>query len=443
MPLHSLRVRNVGPFEDAFFEFDEHVNVFVGPNNSGKSTVLWALGDIAVNPFLFPEKLLRGNGARFDASYTGVDSKVKTLRGEHPIGLSEDEEGYWTDSRYAEAIGVVEALGYTCFIPALRRSTDYRSGGPSAGENGVTARALRGKSGEEIAELVRELRTGRHGDRQRLMLATLGPDPMQIEDSDVIQSLVDLDYKAYREERPSVRKVFDALAKVASDITEGFPIRFTGVAEDKRGLFPKFSTPDGELPLNTLSQGTQSIVQWLGRFLVNLAEHYHYPEDLESQRAVLIIDEIDAHLHPSWQRRILPALTKTFPKLQIFCSTHSPLMISGLKAGQVHLLNRDAKGKVTVSRNETDIVGWSADEILRNILDVPNPTDLATAEKIQRLQELRRKKLPTKADKDELEALRENVGSDLLGAPISDEILSLAQKALGKTGAGRKRSRVR
>ena len=58
----------------------------------------------------------------------------------------------------------------------------------------------------------------------------------------------------------------------------------------------------------------------------------------------LIIDEIDAHLHPSWQRRIIPALTRNFPNLQIFCSTHPPLMLAGLEEGQVQLISRDTKG---------------------------------------------------------------------------------------------------
>ena len=82
---------------------------------------------------------------------------------------------------------------------------------------------------------------------------------------------------------------------------------------------------------------------------------------------ILIVDEIDVHLHPSWQRRIIPALTKNFPNLQIFCSTHSPLMLAGLGEGQVQLLNRDADGKVVVSPNRWDMAGWSAEEILRSV----------------------------------------------------------------------------
>ena len=114
-----------------------------------------------------------------------------------------------------------------------------------------------------------------------------------------------------------------------------------------------------------------------------------------------------------------------FPS-QIFCSTHSPLMLAGLKEGQVHLLRRDENGKVTTTRNETDIIGWSADEILRNFLDVPNPTDLGTVKHIERLQELRKKDDLSVEESKELEQLRHQVNQDLTGGPMASELDRLA-----------------
>ena len=49
-----------------------------------------------------------------------------------------------------------------------------------------------------------------------------------------------------------------------------------------------------------------------------------------------------------------------FPNLQIFATTHSPFVVAGLKAGQVHLLNRDENGVVTATTNTEDIIGWTA-----------------------------------------------------------------------------------
>ena len=56
MPITKLKFSNVGPFDDIEFEFDPQVNVFTGPNNSGKSTALWVLGDVAVYPLYVPAR---------------------------------------------------------------------------------------------------------------------------------------------------------------------------------------------------------------------------------------------------------------------------------------------------------------------------------------------------------------------------------------------------
>ena len=100
-------------------------------------------------------------------------------------------------------------------------------------------------------------------------------------------------------------------------------------------------------------------------------------------------------------------------------------MLAGLKAGQVQLLKRDDHGKVTVSRNETDIVGWSADEILRSFLDVSSPTDLQTAVNIERLQELRRVEKLSAKEAAELERLRHAVNQELLAGPIANQMEQL------------------
>ena len=189
----------------------------------------------------------------------------------------------------------------------------------------------------------------------------------------MIQEIIDLDYRSYLRQEPAFRDIIVQIGKVASEITDGSRLQFTGVSEDADGFFPEFSTVDGPMPLNTVSQRTQSVIQWLAHLLIGYAAYYDCPENLADKPGVLIIDEIDAHLHPSWQSRIIPALTSHFPNLQIFCSTHSQLMLAGLKAGQVQLLQRMKATGRPASRNEVDISGWSADEILRGFLECMTP----------------------------------------------------------------------
>lgn len=455
MRIYELRLTNLGPFDEADFAFDPHVNVLVGPNNCGKSTALFALASIAIESFDPPEKLVREANAGFRVHLGGTQDDAHEFAGRFcptrvsgPLPPSDDfpEEHDFPDEESAERyrhtrddaltfersmrwVDDREKLGYTCLIPALRWNTDYR--------------AEAARPDRPIIEYAREPRMSFGlGDksgkaaREHSMRASL------MQDDALIQKIVDLDYRAFREDNPAIRQILHKIAAVASEITEGFGIEFAAVRQGKYGLYPEFKTPDGTLPFSALSQGTQSIIQWLGFFLIGYAEHYNSPKSLDEKPGVLIIDEIDAHMHPSWQRRILPALSRHFPSVQIFCSSHSPFVLAGLKAGQAQLLRRDAKGRVTVSRNQSDLVGWSVDEILRNFLDITNPTDLQTSENIQRLQELRSKKRLTRGQKEELEHLRETVSRDLLAGPAGMELERLAERVRNPATESRSRGKA-
>ena len=102
-------------------------------------------------------------------------------------------------------------------------------------------------------------------------------------------------------------------------------------------------------------------------------------------------------------------------------------MLAGLKAGQVHLLQRDESNKVTVSRNEVDVAGWSADEILRGFLQLPDPTDRETVKHLERLRKLRRKRELSPEESEELESLRNIVSEDLLSGPIAAQMERFTQ----------------
>ena len=427
MPTTNLHVTKVGPFEEATLEFNSQVNVFTGPNNSGKSTLLWVLGELLVYPFTMPIKVLRPDLSQGSLSISST-AGVHTIGGTLPI----KSEGF---------LQVYEKIGYTCYIPAQRHGTPFRSSGPTLKQD-IDAyvdeqlevfalersQIIRQIGLEQLRQNVRQyigqLEQPEFAKRRRLMLA----GNSLVSDKAVQQRIVDLDYAAYRKDRPSIKATLNQIASIASEITEGFPIQFKGVVEDEEGLYPQFQTPDGDLPIDVLSQGTQSIIQFVARLLLGYAEYYDFPEDLEDKQGILIIDEIDAHLHPSWQRRIIPTLTHHFPNLQIFCSTHSPLMLAGLKEGQMQLLRRDENGKVTVSANTADIAGWTADEILNEFMEVPNPTDHETAKRLSDLDVLTSKQDLSDAEIEKLKTLRRDVHEDLLKGPDSEQVKQFAEE---------------
>ena len=192
--------------------------------------------------------------------------------------------------------------------------------------------------------------------------------------------MVEFADRAVRRNDPAMRRLLTQIASIASEILDGFPVEFWRIAEDRDGVFPQFRTLDGDIAFDVFSQGTQSVLQWLAYVLISYAKYYGYPSNLAEQPGIMIIDEIDAHLHPTAQQRIMPILRRHFPRMQIFCSTHSPLMLVDLQPGQIQLLQRDSHGTVTVSRNATAIAGQSTDAVLQQFFGIPLAANEPTEE---------------------------------------------------------------
>ncbi len=430
MPIKELWLKDVGPIDEITFTFDPQVNVFIGPNNSGKSTVLAALGSLAVQAFRFP--------SRFVKKESTPDSSVTFVGSHGDLHVLKDNPNQWgtTQSQILDLFNMRMSLGYSTFIPALRQNSNARIRNHPLLPKTLSLEALilkrhidealrdeRSSSNQSDISILANLRNSFKDVERRESQITSSFETTN--DGDFLQLIVELDYKSYRENRPIIRNTINKVFIITSEITEGYRVGLIGIEKDDDGLFLKVQTPDGELPFNALSQGTQSMVQWLSHLILGYAMYYDFAEDFAKKPGVLIIDEIDAHLHPSWQRRILPTLTKHFPNLQIFCATHSPLLIAGLKAGQIQLLKRKEGGGISVTTNENDIVGWSADEILSCFLDVSNPTDLKTDQDLQRLEELQLKRERTPEEEKERQELRSEIPKTLSNSPPPKQITEL------------------
>ena len=195
-----------------------------------------------------------------------------------------------------------------------------------------------------------------------------------------------------------------------------------------------------------LSSGTQGTYLWILHTSLKLLHEHGSRRGWHEKPAILLIDEIENHLHPTWQRRVIPALLEHFPGLQIFATTHSPFVVAGLKAGQVHVLKRDENGVVTASTEQRDVIGWTADEILRGMMGVDEPTDQLTVDRANRLRELREKESLTPEEETELNQLRRQVNSDLLSkggllesqkeryADLVQDFLRIRQNELNQDG---------
>jgi predicted ATP-binding protein involved in virulence len=123
-----------------------------------------------------------------------------------------------------------------------------------------------------------------------------------------------------------------------------------------------------EISLELLSDGEKSLLAMVGHLSRKLAE---YNPDLINPleaSAIVLIDEIELHLHPAWQRMIIPRLTQTFPNCQFIVTTHSPQVLSHVDPECIHILDYDGDN-VVVKRPDSSY-GLDSNRILEDILGV-------------------------------------------------------------------------
>lgn len=145
-------------------------------------------------------------------------------------------------------------------------------------------------------------------------------------------------------------------------------VRFSSVRADSFDIM--VDTNDGIIPFEFLSSGYRtSLFTILGIVKEIELRRLEVPASLFS--GIVMIDEIDMHLHPTWQQKILEILRTSFPSAQFIVATHSPHVIQAAEPGQVIALVRGRDGRPvenTLSAGEYGFKGWSVEEILQDVM---------------------------------------------------------------------------
>ena len=110
----------------------------------------------------------------------------------------------------------------------------------------------------------------------------------------------------------------------------------------------------GRLPVRSLSDGIRNMIGLVGDIAhraVRLNPHFG-ADACRRTPGVVLIDEVDMHLHPEWQQTVVPSLREAFPAMQLIVTTHSPLVISTVPSRCIRILRED--GSVSVPSAETE-----------------------------------------------------------------------------------------
>jgi hypothetical protein len=171
---------------------------------------------------------------------------------------------------------------------------------------------------------------------------------------------------------------------------------------------------DGIVPLQYLSDGYQNVAAWVGDLLFRISEAFDDYKSPLKARGLLIIDEVDLHLHPIWQRSLHTFLTKKLPNLQLLVTTHSAITAQQANENELNYLVRERK-RINLRTFKDDPSKLLVSQLLMSdIFGLETDEALPVEKKKNRYRQLRDKSPIGTKEKDELERLK-------------DELLSLPQ----------------
>lgn len=185
--------------------------------------------------------------------------------------------------------------------------------------------------------------------------------------------------------------------------------------ESRRLVVEMPGGPELKLPPHLLSQGYQSTFAWvadlLGHAFLDLGE----PVAAKDLKGIVLLDEIDLHLHPTWQRRLVPVLRTVFPSLQFVVTTHSPLVVTGFDSDEI-LKFELKEGEVVARPVRGQPALQTSSELMASYFDVATAGRPDLVEKERELRGLHGLANPTSEAKVRVEQLEQELSPYVEGA---------------------------
>jgi energy-coupling factor transporter ATP-binding protein EcfA2 len=415
--LHPSRIErvvleNVGPFERAEIRFPQAWTVLLGNNGCGKSTVLRAIALVL-------------SGDDEEAKRAGQSLLKSGASGPGRIDINVGSVIYRTSLLIQENRIVIRADQ----VPPLKAGTLVTLGFPAV--RGITSGKIEPKRQENVPfpcvdDVMPPLRGGldsRAANVRQWIVNTY----VRSRDS----NLPDQQRKRYARMLVSFFQILD-------DMVPGFQLQFRSCDSETFEIL--LDTSDGPLSMDYVSQGMHSTIGWIGVLLQRMYDIYTNSEHPENEHAILLIDEIDSHLHPEWQRILLPKMKTHFPGLQVIASTHSPLLVGNVEAGELVKFTRESNG-VVVEHLLGSFQGYRADQILTGrAFGLDSSRNLEWSKKRKRYATLLGQQERSKEEDSELEILEgelsetprsqetelERKGANLIDQAVRQQLMDLS-----------------
>jgi hypothetical protein len=168
-------------------------------------------------------------------------------------------------------------------------------------------------------------------------------------------------------DRPSRFKAFKK-ALTSGILPDVVDLRMGFAANDRPII--EFQTPDGWIALDDMSWGYQVFAAFAADYASRMIEWYPDSPAPLHEPGICLVDELDLHMHPSWQRKVIDDLSHIFPATQFIVTVHSPLVVQAAEDANLAVLKRDPDdpSRVQIDNDVEAIKGWRIDQVLTSDL---------------------------------------------------------------------------
>lgn len=416
--LKSIEFNNWNQFEKINIEFNSNLTILTGVNGSGKSTILRILGRLLgweYREIAKPISKLNNKIRNYSPNYligsavadptikSALEEIVKSLESKANLDNKKDEYDYYNEEMFT--IGNIRTENKPIFIKVPKETEDalYTISLVSPEEYVSTTGEEDSYSYYELDEQIGIKGVNIPSHRMPYFYNNLDTIHARMKSknnfyNEYMQALSDRQISGgYYDADSNPFKTLKSSIITAAIYSEGNS--FIGstnstIFKDLIALFKimlpqtfKFDTlriedgeiilvtGDGDILLDSVSSGIGSIIDLTWQIYMG------QPEDPD-QEFLVLIDEVENHLHPSMQRSILPKLVSAFPNAQFIVTTHSPLVVNSVENAFVYALKYNENNKIfSEELNFKDNFSNSM-EVLRSVLEVPVTIPLWAEEKL-------------------------------------------------------------
>ena len=386
MKLKKISITNYRCFGKVDIDFDEHTTLIVGKNGTGKTAILDAVA-VAVSTFLLGidggvSRSISKDDARYE--FHDLDGTVDP---QHQFPVSIESIGDCLDNHDVKWVRSLNSESGNTTIKEARQLTNISKDAqkrimtgdkslilPLISYYGTGRLYAQKKEKKNIKSLTEFKRQVGYVDcmaaesNEKLML-----NWFQIQ---TLKSLQEQQRKGKVEKSLLLKTVEFAICKCFERISgsKNADIVFD---LDTHRLVLNFVSTDGSLQkfaMDEMSDGYKNTLSMIGDIAYRMAVLNPMLGDkvLEETTGVVVIDEIDLHLHPQWQQTIISDLNTIFPKIQFIVSSHAPAVINSVAREQIRILDN---GEIYMPAAQT--YGRDANSILREVMKVAErPTDI-------------------------------------------------------------------